>query len=118
MQLSLDLICEKDFLHRDVTEYTLSNEPLPQPMQNIGVDRDAIWNYILQIEAGQKPVVSVYKEGEKYRVLIDHRELVSAYHYLGYETIPVTVLSPDDMRIPTYVRRGKSLSVDGTAQWN
>lgn len=111
--LSLDLVCQEDFLDREMVDYLLQH-----PAEEPGCDLQQIQRYVADIQAGNKPLVDVFLEGKTYRILVGDRELASAYHYNGCTEIPVHILPPDDPSIPTYVRNGVSIDPSPREAWN
>lgn len=111
--LPLDLICQEDVLDSDVVDFFLQHRE-----QDPGCDLDTLQRHVADIQAGANPPVDVYLEGMVYRVLVDFRELASAYRYNGRKEIPVNILPPDDPAIPTYVRNDTSITHSGPEAWN
>lgn len=111
--LPLDRICQEDFLDREGVDYLLQH-----PAEEPGCDLQQVQRYVADIQAGNKPLVDVFLERGTYRILVGDRELASAYHYNGWNEIPVNILPPDDPAIPAYVRKGVSIDPSPREAWN
>ena len=114
-KISIDKICDDDFLTQDLTEHYLHHRE-----QRSGFDIAEIERLAISIQSGgDVEMPRVHKENGVYRVHADDRELISAYHYTGITAIPVEVMNPNNLEIPAYLRKtGKPLNLPEDTSWS